>query len=194
MRNWIVFLLLITKVMALETKDVVGMWKGSFEDMEGSQVEIFFGSDGAMEMRAAGDFFGLANYHLNGFGLWAVKGEAVETKSTGGWIAFDNESAEPLDVDTGFSSSPTVIIPGNPRRMRTTDCESPDECVIQDLEYVGTVKAFTMPAVSDKTSIRRLAGKVEIGRTPAGKVSMRVRVGGRSFDLTGRAAPSPTPR
>lgn len=194
MRYWITSLLLIANVMALETKDVVGMWKGRFVEMEGSQVEISFGQDGQMEMRASGNMFGLANFRLNGFGLWAVKGESIDTKSSGGWIAFDDDPAEALDVDTEFVPNPTVIIPGNPRKMRITDCDSPDECVTQELEYVGAAKQFTLPPVSDNTSIKRLAGKVEIRRTPAGKVSMRVKVGGRSFDLTGRSAPAPALR
>lgn len=194
MRCLIPLLLLITHVTALETKDVVGMWKGSFVEMVGSRVEIFFGQDGQMEMRASGNLFGVANFKLNGFGLWAAKGEAIDTKSSGGWIAFEGDPAEALDVDSAFVSNPTVITPGNPRKMRTTDCDGPDDCVTQELEYVGAAKAFTLPVVSDNTSIKGLAGKVEIRRTPAGRVSMRVRLGNRSFDLTGRSAPMPAPR
>lgn len=186
MRTWLLPLAFATSVSALEPQDLHGMWRGSIEMDPASTVEMFYGTDGKIEMRLKADFLG-SEIKMQGFGTWTVKGDTVYVRSTGGWAQFGTEAPEPLDVDPVPVGEKTTLIPGNPKKIQVEDCEEGD-CSVQELSYVGAAKVFTLPTVGPGSSIRAAKSVLQSGKARNGRIAMRILKDGRAFDLMGRPA------
>src|SRR3954463_12225900 len=91
--------LLFNQAMALDSKEIVGMWKGQ-DTLHDFDFEFFFAQNGTFERRVASTFLGSVKADV--FGIWKVKGEAVFDSSSHGWIVFTGASPIPIEPDTGF--------------------------------------------------------------------------------------------
>jgi hypothetical protein len=186
MRTFLLLLSLVASAFALEPEDLHGMWHGSFEDDPSSAIELFYGTDGKMEMRMTAVFIGI-EFKMQGFGTWSVHGDTVYVRSTGGWVQYGEDTVEPLDEDPAPVGEKTTLVPGNPRKIQIEDCEEGD-CTIQELSFVGAARAFTLPTVGPGSSIRAARAVLERGKPRDGRIAMRVLRDGRAFDLMGRPA------
>jgi hypothetical protein len=186
MRICLLLLSLVASAFALEPEDLHGMWRGSVEGDASSAIEMFYGTDGKLEMRMTAVFIGI-EFKMQGFGTWTVKGDTVYGRSTGGWVQFGEDPPEPLDEDPEPVGEKATLVPGNPRKIQIEDCEEGD-CTIQELSYVGATKTFTLPVVGPGASIRAAKAVLEPGKPRNGRLAMRVLRDGRAFDLMGRPA------
>src|SRR4051812_38999654 len=87
--------MLFNQAMALDSKEIVGMWKGR-DAQSGIDLEYFFAQDGNFETRGSSSFLGSVN--TDGFGKWKVKGEAIYDSLSHGWVAFAGTSPFPMEA------------------------------------------------------------------------------------------------
>jgi hypothetical protein len=186
MRTCLFLLSLVASALALEPEDLYGMWRGSFEEDPSASAEMFFGTDGKVEMRMNAVVIGI-EVKMQGFGTWSVQGDSVYVRTTGGWGQFGEDPPEPLDEDPAPEGEKTTLVPGNPRKIQIESCEEGD-CSIQELSYVGATKDFNLPTVGPGSSIRAAKAVLEPGKPRNGRIAMRVLRDGRAFDLIGRPA------
>jgi hypothetical protein len=180
-------LLLALSGHALEKADVVGFWKGTFEEDPGMKMECWFDANGTMETRGGGTAMGIFEVESSSKGVWKVESNDLWVKITSGWMSFDGEPAEPEDPDMDYEASNAQLIPGNPKSLKMTD-DSDGESVTFVMKYQGTSKAYTLKEVGPGSAVRRIAGATA-KRSPSGWVRFRAFRNGQAFDLRGRTMP-----
>lgn len=172
---------------ALEKNDVVGFWKGTFEEDPGMKMECWFDANGTMETRGGGLAGGLFQVESSSKGVWKVEADDLWVKITSGWFSMFGQPAEPEEPDLEYIASEAQLIPGNPKTIKMVS-EEDGETVTFNLKYAGTAKQFTLKDLGPGASIRRVAG-AKVDRRNGGWVRFRIHRDGQAFDLRGRTAP-----
>lgn len=186
MRTCLLFLVLTIGSFALEPEDLHGMWRSVHQEDPNSLTEIYYRTDGTMELRWKGTYGALVQWQS--FGTWSVKGDTNFVRNTSGWFKHGDSAPAPIEkAPTPLSYNQiTSLDPGNPRKLTYRYCDDPG-CVNQ-IFYVGAIPDFTLPTVGGGVSIRSAKAQREPAPGRSGRFAWLVLRDGWVFDLMGRPA------